>query len=256
LRRGKLTAAAIEVEAPAPPEAMRVFGDTFCFIFGEVPFGYLWIFPKADHLSVGIGALHPRPGELQTVLRRVMSRYGVSLEGVPLHGHPIPIYSRRERLSTPRALLVGDAAGLADPVTGEGIRLAMKSGRLAATTIEAGRLEAYDGEAYRQIGRSHALGSVLAWLFYSFPGLWFSIGAANPLISQVFAEMLADRAGYIDTAVTVFGSTPLYLTLEAALGVARTVLGQERTTRLRRAASLGMTARFEAGGVSSLGTTA
>jgi len=62
------------------------------FIFGEVRMGYLWIFPKAAHLSVGIGALRPRPGELQAVLRRVMARYGLDLSGIP-RSATIPLLS-------------------------------------------------------------------------------------------------------------------------------------------------------------------
>jgi len=240
LRRGKTTAAAIEVEAPASPEVLRRFGDALCFIFGEVPFGYLWIFPKAEHLSVGIGALRPRPGQLQATLRRVMARYGVSFDDVPLHGHPIPIYLRKERLATRRVALVGDAAGLADPVTGEGIRLAIKSGRLAAAAIEANALDRYERDVFRQIGRSHALGTGLAWLFCTFPRAWFRVGAGNPLITQAFVDMLSDRAGYGLTALVVFGSTPVYLALEAALGMVGAVLGRDRAYRLRRAARLGV----------------
>ncbi|HET7009451.1 MAG TPA: NAD(P)/FAD-dependent oxidoreductase [Anaerolineales bacterium] len=239
LRRGKLTAGAIEVEAPVEPEAMKVFEDALWFVFGELPLGYLWMFPKADHLSVGIGALHPRPGQLQATLKRVMARYGVSLEGMPLHGHPIPIYSRRERLATRRVALVGDAAGLADPVTGEGIRLAIKSGRLAAEVIQTDRLDRYNSLVFHHIGRSHALGLVLAWLFYTFPDFWFRVGAANPLVSHVFAEMLSDRADYAATALTVFGSTPGYMALEVVLGFLRAFLGPERARQLREAASLG-----------------
>jgi len=180
LRRGKTTAAAIEVEVPVAPDVLRRFGDAFCFIFGDVPFGYLWIFPKAEHLSVGIGALHPQPGRLQATLKRVMARYGISLDGVAMHGHPIPIYSRKETLATRRVVLVGDAAGLADPVTGEGIRLAIKSGRLAADAILADRLDQYDRMVFRHIGLCHALGMALSWLFYASPRTWFRLGAANP----------------------------------------------------------------------------
>ncbi len=63
---------------------MRRFADNPLFIFGEIRPGYAWIFPKADHLSVGIGALHPKPGELQTKLKRLMARYGIDLEGTPI----------------------------------------------------------------------------------------------------------------------------------------------------------------------------
>lgn len=135
--QAKALAAAIEVEAPVSPDIMRRFADRPVFIFGEIKLGYLWIFPKSDHLSVGIAALHPKRGTLQATLRQVMSRYGISLEGVRLHGHPIPIYTHREPVATHRALLVGDAAGLVDPLSGQGIRYAIKSGRLSMDWLKA-----------------------------------------------------------------------------------------------------------------------
>jgi len=112
LRRKKVMAGAIEIEAVVPAEVFYRFADKPMFIFGEVATGYLWIFPKSDHLSVGIGALHPKPGELQSTLDRAMTHYGISISGQPRKGHPIPIYNRREPISTHRTLLVGDAAGL------------------------------------------------------------------------------------------------------------------------------------------------
>ena len=55
LRRGKRLVAAIEVEVPLPPNGNNRIPAGPLFIFGEIGLGYLWIFPKAGHLSVGIG---------------------------------------------------------------------------------------------------------------------------------------------------------------------------------------------------------
>lgn len=63
LRREKVLAGAIEVEARVPPNVFTHFVDIPVFIFGEIPMGYLWIFPNSDHLSVGIGTLPPQPGQ-------------------------------------------------------------------------------------------------------------------------------------------------------------------------------------------------
>jgi flavin-dependent dehydrogenase len=169
LRRKKVMAGAIEVETVVPANVFARFADNPVFIFGEVGTGYLWIFPKSGHLSVGIGALHPKPGELQATLDRVMTRYGISIKGQPQKGHPLPVYTRREPISTSRTLLVGDAAGLVDPFTGEGIRFAIQSGRLAAEAILSGHPGHYAASIDRQIGRNHRLGLILMYLFYSLP---------------------------------------------------------------------------------------
>jgi len=220
LRRHKITAAAIEAEIPAPGEVLSRFGSSLLFIFGEVRMGYLWIFPKAAHLSVGIGALRPRPGELQAVLRRVMARYGLDLSGIPLHGHPIPVFLGGEPVATGRSLLVGDAAGLADPLTGEGIRLAIKSGRMAAEAILAETPAKYARELRRRIGRCHEAGLALTWLFYHFPGVCLALGARNPFVTEAFADMLADRTDYPEVMLRMFVSLPLYWLTEGAASLA------------------------------------
>lgn len=221
LRRGKLLAAAIEAETPVDDKVMRRFAGAPLFIFGEVRMGYLWVFPKADHLSVGIGALKPKPGELQATLKRVMARYGISLDGVKLHGHPLPVYVRREPVATRRVLLAGDAAGLVDPLTGEGIRFAVQSGRMAAGAIIRETPEQYAPQVHRQIGRSHMAGLALAQLFYRFPRVCFRLGVQNPLATLAFVDLLSGQATYLQVIARLFGSLPFFLLTEFAAGLAR-----------------------------------
>ncbi len=210
LRPGRVLAAAIEAEVPASPEAMRRYGDALLMIFNEVSLGYLWIFPKREHLSIGAAALHPKPGELQAALARVLARYGLAQEGAVVHGHPIPIYTRRERISTARTLLVGDAAGLADPLSGEGIRLAITSGKLAAQALIDGRPQSYPALVQRHIGRSQDLAVGLAWLFYHFQGLCLRVGGPNPYSSYAFVDLLSGRIGYGGVLLRLFGTLPYY----------------------------------------------
>ncbi len=212
--RKKRLVAAIEFEVEVPPEVMRPFSYTPLFIFGDVRMGYAWVFPKADHLSVGIAALHPKPGELRTTLARVMLRYGISLEHAIQHGHPIPLYSGRQPIATRRVLLVGDAAGLVDPFSGEGIRYAVKSGKLAAEAILSGHTERYAGWVQRQIGVGHTFASALAWLFYHFPGACFMLGVYNPFASYAFVSLAANRATYTQVILVIFTTLPLFLMTE------------------------------------------
>ena len=198
LRRRRTMLGAIEAEPRVPPDVEARFSDGPVFIVGEFRNGYVWIFPKSDHLSVGAGALHPKAGELQAVLQRVMARYGISLEGVPLHGHPIPIYTHREPIATARTFLVGDAAGLVDPFSGEGIRLAIKSSRLAADAILSGHPEQYSRQVYRQIGINHTVGWIVVWLFSTLQELCFALFVPNPAVAQAFLDMLSDQVSYVD----------------------------------------------------------
>jgi len=209
LRRGKSMAGALEVELPVSPDVLRRLGGTLQFVFGDVRLGYAWVFPKASVLSVGIMGLRPRPGELQAGLRRLAARFGLSLEGAVIHGHPIPLYLRPERLMTRRILLVGDAAGLADPLSGEGIRLALKSGHLAAQALIAGRPQRYPWLIWRDIGLSHIISGFFLRLYGLAPDLLFDLGACNPWISQALMAVLADRATFVRVFFTALWSVPL-----------------------------------------------
>ncbi|ADN50893.1 geranylgeranyl reductase family protein [Vulcanisaeta distributa] len=97
----------------------------------RIKWGYSWVFPRGDgEYDVGIGSI--RWGDYRTQLIKYVSDVGLR-EG-EVRGHPIPIKAR-DRIVSKRIALVGDAAGLADPTTGEGIFYAMYSGALAALTL-------------------------------------------------------------------------------------------------------------------------
>jgi geranylgeranyl reductase family protein len=211
LRKRRVLAGAIEIEARVPPDVMQRFAGTPMLIFGEVGVGYLWIFPKADHLSVGIGGLNPRPGELQAVLERVMKRFGISLIGQPRHGHPLPIYHRGGRLGTQRVLLAGDAAGLVDPFTGEGIRFAIRSGQLAAQAILSGVPERYTSLVEREIGRNLRLGAALTAPFYGMPRPSFELALRNPQLSQSLVRMVNGQIGYGRLILRIMASFPGFM---------------------------------------------
>jgi geranylgeranyl reductase family protein len=233
LRRKREMAAALEAEVTVSSRLLRRYGNMLLFIFGEIRDGYLWIFPKGEHLSVGIGALHPKPGDLQSTLARVMARYGISLEGVTVHGHPIPLTLRREPIATRRALLVGDAAGLADPISGEGIRLAITSGKLAAEAIISGQTEGYTNLIWQKIGREHRISLQLAWLFYRFLPLTYTIAVPNPLSTQLFLDVLSGKSSYGRVCVWLFASLPLFWFTEAVAAFAGLFGGRRRREQIR-----------------------
>lgn len=211
LRRGKRLVPALEAEVRVPPGVFERFRRAPHFFFGEIQNGYLWIFPKKEHLSVGIAGLRPKRGELQRRLHSVMARCGIDIAGAEMHGHTIPIFRRREPIATRRVLLVGDAAGLVDPLTGEGIRFALKSGRLAAQALAAGKPEQYPASVFRQIGFSHLFGAGLSAVFYGLPRICFDLGVRNPYATRAFVDLLAGRAQYPQVILRLFASLPLHL---------------------------------------------
>jgi len=220
LRKKKVLAGAIEIEAEVPDETMRRYAENPVFVFGEIGTGYTWIFPKANHLSIGTGGLKPRPGELQSVVERVIKRFEIPIQRQAVHGHPVPIYRQNEPINTRRTLLVGDAAGLVDPFTGEGIRFAVKSGRLAAQAILSGKLEAYPAWVNQSIGRNHRLGNAMRQVFYPYQKTWFELALRNPDVSHALVDLFADQIGYGRLLLTIAMTFPKSLaTKKKALDV-------------------------------------
>jgi flavin-dependent dehydrogenase len=120
------------------------------FDVGIVPHGYAWVFPKAAHLSVGVLSMRRGPGNLHRYLEQYLQALYIVPRAVERHGFVIPVRPRGGGgFARHRVLLVGDAAGFADPVTAEGISLAARSGQLAAAAIvQAGLDPARVGAAY------------------------------------------------------------------------------------------------------------
>jgi geranylgeranyl reductase family protein len=102
----------------------------------DIPGGYGWVFPKAEHANVGVGAWQHAGPQLRDHLRRLCEAHGVDVgELDALRGHRLPLRRPGTRIAGERALLVGDAAGLIDPVSGDGMYECFVSARLAAAAI-------------------------------------------------------------------------------------------------------------------------
>ena len=131
---------ALEAEVTFPDEKMKALLETARFDFGFVPAGYAWVFPKRNHLSIGVLTTRKGAANLPEFYRRYLDHLGL---GAPLtedrHGYIIPCRPRDRLFDLPRVLFVGDAAGLADPVTAEGITAGILSGQFAARAIREGR---------------------------------------------------------------------------------------------------------------------
>jgi len=119
--------------------------------------GYGWYFTKGDFLNVGIGALGGLP--IRERLARLLARLrgdGRLPDGLPLapfRGHAYRVHRGPRRLGGERFVLVGDAAGLARDVSGEGIGPAVRSAVLAAEAILDGRPASYTERAARTFGQ-------------------------------------------------------------------------------------------------------
>jgi flavin-dependent dehydrogenase len=111
---------------------------------GVVPGGYGWVFPKGDHANLGVGGWGSEGPRLRTHLERLADAHGVPHAALTdVKGHRLPMRPLGTSPAAGRVLLVGDAAGLVDPLSGDGMYEAFVSARLAAEAIVAGRPDEY-----------------------------------------------------------------------------------------------------------------
>jgi geranylgeranyl reductase family protein len=111
---------------------------------GVVPGGYGWVFPKGDHANLGVGGWGSEGPRLRARLAQLAAAHDVSTDALTdVRGHRLPMRPLGVSPAVGRVLLVGDAAGLVDPLSGDGMYEAFVSARLAAEAILAGRLDEY-----------------------------------------------------------------------------------------------------------------
>jgi geranylgeranyl reductase family protein len=130
---------ALEVETPeiAPDKPLRID-------FGAAEWGYGWRFPKTGSTTIGLGGVMSRNTDMKAALAQYLDRLGADPTQPP-KGQFLPFGAFRKTPGRGQILLAGDAAGLVDPITGEGIAHALHSGSLAAqatiAALKAGRPE-------------------------------------------------------------------------------------------------------------------
>ncbi|MBE0467784.1 MAG: geranylgeranyl reductase family protein, partial [Candidatus Desulforudis sp.] len=130
----------------------EALGEMLSVDFSAVPGGYGWVFPKRDHLSVGVYTTDPRTKNLKEHLLHYLKREALRGAGV-FRACPIPVDWRGDGpVAGNRVILLGDAGGFADPMTGEGIYWALFSATLAAEAVAAGeRSLAKVGPVYQRL---------------------------------------------------------------------------------------------------------
>jgi geranylgeranyl reductase family protein len=129
-------AVAMEGNASMAKGVPERWQDTVGMDLGDLPGGYGWVFPKGEHLNVGLGAWRFFAPYLRQRLAALCGRYRLRPEALyDLRGHHLPVRRPGSPIARGPVLTVGDAAGLVDPLSGEGIHNAFLSAHLAAEAI-------------------------------------------------------------------------------------------------------------------------
>jgi geranylgeranyl reductase family protein len=216
LRPDRTLAIAIEVEHPhtwgAGHEELRP--DVIHLEYGAAQRGYGWVFPKGDHLNVGAGVFRPHRTDgrgdsgvrarLQQVIwdYLTMLRVPFDRDRMRYHAHPLPLWNGREPLQSidGRIILCGDAAGLINPIFGDGILHAIKSGQIAAETVLRGDTDGYTAAVHGHFAANFDAALKLSKFFYQFPGVCYKYGVKRDMATHTAARLLCGDALFTDVA--------------------------------------------------------
>lgn len=175
---------------------------------GCVRFGYGWVFPKGNFASIGIGVLLPSRGkklrsQFGHYVRRMSNSLGMTMEKTCFH--PLPtFYGDDVPRAKGRVLLVGDAANLMDPLTGEGVYYAVRSGKMAAEAVVAAikqeprKIRTYLDSLKHVLVRDLDVALKLAGAIYRVPRLAYTVLKSSRNLGFLYIHMLYGKALYGD----------------------------------------------------------
>ncbi len=200
----------LEVELEVPDAAREELGGYAVFDWGACPQGYGWIFPKQDHLSIGVYSFDPTV-KLKPWLNRFRSSYALLRVGqmIKSKSHPLIIGGTPVPVCTDNALLVGDAAGVCDAFFAEGISYslwtALKASKYIIPHLAESRytLHGYQDEYNRLCERYFEPALQLSQWFYASPQIAFSLLARNRYSSDQFAGVLFGEQSFANAMAHV-----------------------------------------------------
>ena len=226
LRDHILPGLAWEAEIGASPETLSRYAETVFLDWGTFPGGYGWVFPKSDHFSIGVGGPASLADPMVSYYRQFIrylkqymdletgSRGMDTLHKVApffsereveqrIQAWPIPVRVQKSRFHRGRILVAGDAAGLTDPLTGEGIYYAVKSGKLAAGAclyhLSSGTtLENYSQAVNDELMEELLEANRIKYLFNTAPLKIHYLVRDNQRIWNAFGKILRGERWYAD----------------------------------------------------------
>lgn len=175
--------------------------------------GYIWSFPRGDHASIGICGMlgKGKTAELRARLEAELDRYGANWRGCEFYAHLLPAPSSQRLEDCPVAgrtpvpwAAVGDAAGLVDPITGEGLYYALRSGELLAERWADGvEPEAYAGAVAAELLPELRAAAQISRRFYQGNFLGESVlermvqfSARSPRFQSLLRDLFSGAQGY------------------------------------------------------------
>ena len=191
----------LEAEIQVPPKVADEWANRVLVDWGPLPGSYGWVFPKGDVLTVGVINARGEGEATRKYYRDFIERLGLAeYPTVSDSGHLTRCRESGSPLSRGRVLVAGDAAGLLEPWTREGISFALRSGTLAGKSAAelAGRPEAAGDAGYTEaveelLGDEMRAGRAMLKLFERHPGFFHRMVTMVPMAWKMFADFCRGR---------------------------------------------------------------
>jgi geranylgeranyl reductase family protein len=198
----------VTAELQVPSSALEAHKTTGWIDIGTIPRGCAWIFPKKEHITLGVGAFYSAGSsgrELRSSIYEYMNRHVLlrdsCLKG-DLHGHCIStLVDERSRIGKKNIFLTGEAGGLVDPFTGEGIYHAVRSAEILARLLaENGgeTQEAYHRKIKEEFIAEFKIADSIARFVYYFPCYSHALLRRYAHLAGYYRSVLAGETGYRD----------------------------------------------------------
>jgi flavin-dependent dehydrogenase len=193
---------ALEANVPADAGRRARYRAAMVLEIAAVRGGYGWIFPKGDHLNVGVGGDAAEAPRLREHLRRLCLEHEIDPDSLTdTRGYRLPMRRASARLARGSAAVIGDAAGLVDPFSGDGMYEAFLSATLAADAVldllagRAASLEPYARAVERAITPLTSAGWGARAAFEHFPRTTFAL-ARLPVTWRALQKLLVGEIAH------------------------------------------------------------
>lgn len=206
--------AGVQAEVRVTDQELAKRKSEIAIELGRVSNGYAWVFPKSQHLSIGVACVAGKAKALRRYCREFLESLSLGRYTIARWGSGIiPVCTGSAVCTRGRAVLLGDAAGLADPLTGEGIHGAILSAQLAAPAIEKSlqlgevRLDDYRKSVEERIVPEARTAHVFSRVLGLFPREVFRLLEEDERIWEAGCKMMRGEINYsaIESMINALG---------------------------------------------------
>ena len=184
--------------------------------------GYIWVFPRHGHVSVGIGGKGEPAQSMRARLERYMDEKGIPYKGATFFAHMLPSLEtarwKTNRVAGDGWFAVGDAAGLVDPITGEGLYYALRSAELAIQVLldesqcPAAKAQSYSSLLHPDFVEDLEYGASLServflgkFLFGTIPARTVEFMRRSPRFRVLVGDLIAGTQSYLGLKDRLWG---------------------------------------------------